>query len=150
VRPASFDLDRHASLHTVYFKKKDHDAPEALEVRATRSDGEFWFLKFKGMTTPEAVGHLSGGMLFIPAEERLELPADMVYVSDVPGMRVVDENGQEIGTVKEVLDQGAQDILVVQGRGKEILIPWNDNFVRRVDQADRLVSVDLSALRDIL
>ena len=150
VRPASFDLDRHASLHTVYFKKRDQDAPEALEVRATRSDGELWFLKFKGMPTPEAVAHLSGGMLFIPVAERLELPKDMIYVSDVPGMKVLDENGQEVGAVKEVLDQGAQDILVVQTRGKEILIPWNDHFVRNIDQAARQVSVDLSALRGIL
>lgn len=150
VRPATFDFDRHTGLARVYFRKRDNGAAEALEVKSTRADGEFWYLKFKDLRTPEAIAHLSGGQLLIPEEERLELPEDMVYVSDVPGMAVIDEEGKTIGKVVEVLEQGANDMLVVGTGRQDLLIPWNDNFVRKIDKAARTVLVDISTLRGIL
>jgi len=150
VRPATFDFDRHASLAKVYFRKKDGGEILELEVRGTRGDGEFWYLKFEGMRTPEAIAHLSGGQLLIPDSERLELPEDMIYVSDVPGMEVLDENGAVVGSVVEVLEQGASEMLVVSTGKKDLHIPWNDHFVKGIDKAGRKVSVDLSALRGLL
>lgn len=150
VSPASFDFERHTSLGTVYFRKREGEAPEALEVRSTRADAESWYLKFKDLRTPEAVARLSGGQLLIPAEERLELPEDMVYVSDVPGMMVIDEEGKTLGKVVEVLEQGAQELLVVGTGKQDLLIPWNDNFVKQIDKAARKVLVDISTLRGIL
>ena len=149
VRPATFDIDRITSLDRVLFKKKDSDEPESLELRGSRNDGEFWFLKFKDMRTPEAAARLSGGLLLLPSEERLELPPDMVYLSDLPGMKVLDEEGREVGTVAEVRE-GAQDLIAVRTPKGETLIPWNDHFVRMVDKAAREVRVNLSGLRDIL
>ncbi len=150
VRPASFDFDRHADLSRIFFRKREGAEVAELEVRDSRADGEFWYFKFKDMRTPEAIAHLSGGQLLIPAEERLELPDDMVYVSDVPGMDVIDETGAAVGPVIEVLDQGAGEILVVGTGRKSIHIPWNDHFVKGIDKAGRKVTVDLSALRGLL
>ncbi len=150
IRPATFDFDRHANLSKVYFRKRVGQEAEALEVRATRADSEYWYLKFKGMLTPESVAHLSGGQLLIPAEERLELPADMVYLSDVPGMAVIDEEGVTIGSVVEVLEQGASEMLVVGTGKKDLLIPWNDHFVKSIDIQTRQVRVDVSALRGLM
>jgi 16S rRNA processing protein RimM len=150
VRPASFDFDRHARLEKVYFRKREGAEIAELEVRASRADGEFWYLKFKDLRTPESIAHLSGGQLLIPASERLELPEDMVYLSDVPGMEVIDETGAVVGPVVEVLEQGAGEMLVVGTGKKDILIPWNDHFVKGIDKAARQVKVDLSALRGLL
>ena len=150
VRPATFDFERHADLRTVYFRKREGQEIQALEIRGTRADTEFWYLKFKDLRTPESVAHLSGGQLLIPAEERLELPPDMVYLSDVPGMAVIDEEGKTVGSVVEVLEQGASEMLVVGTGKKDLLIPWNDHFVIRIDKAERVVRVDISALRDLL
>jgi 16S rRNA processing protein RimM len=150
IRPATFDFERHSQLSTVYFRKREGAEVEALEVRATRADSDSWFLKFKGKLTPESVAHLSGGQLLIPAEERLELPEDMVYVSDVPGMIVIDEEGKKVGKVVEVLEQGANELIVVATGKKDLMIPWNDHFVKKIDKAARQVLVDISALRGIL
>jgi 16S rRNA processing protein RimM len=150
VRPASFDFDRHAGLSRIFFRKRDGAEVSELEVRESRADGEFWYFKFKDLRTPEAVAHLSGGQLLLPAEERLELPEDMVYLSDVPGMDVFDETGALVGPVIEVLEQGAGEILVVGTGRKSIHIPWNDHFVKGIDKAGRKVNVDLSALRGLL
>ena len=150
VRPATFDPERHTSLARVFFKKKEDSEPLELEIRSTRADADYWFLKFKDMKTPEAVAHLSGGFLFVAEEDTLELPEDMVYVSDVPGMKVVDEEGKDVGTVYQVVDQGAQELLSVRTGAKELLIPWNDHFVKHIDKVGRIVHVDMSTLRGLL
>lgn len=150
VRPASFDPERHATLDRVIFKKKEGAEPQDLEVRSSRADEEWWYFKFKGMKTPESVAVLSGGYLFVPESERLELPEDMVYLSDVPGMKVVDETGAELGTVAEVLDQGSGELLLVRTGAKELIIPWNDHFVQSIDKVTRVVKVDISTLRGLL
>ena len=150
IRPATFDFDRHADLTTVYFRKREGAEVLTLEVRATRADADSWYLKFKDMRTPESIAHLSGGQLLIPAEERLELPEDMVYISDVPGMIVIDEEGKKLGKVREVLEQGPNELLVVGTGKKDLLIPWNDHFVKRIDKTERTVHVDISTLRSLL
>lgn len=150
VRPASFDMDRHESLEKVFFRKREDAEPEELEVRASRFDGENWFLKFKGRNTPESVQPLSGGYLYVAQEDALELPEDMVYVSDLPGMKVLDEEDRELGTVAQVVEQGAQDLISVKVGAKELLIPWNDHFVKAIDKESRTVRVDISALRGLL
>ena len=150
IRPATFDFERHTDLATVYFRKREGAEVLALEVRATRADSDSWYLKFKDMRTPESIAHLSGGQLLIPSEERLELPEDMVYVSDVPGMIVMDEVGKKLGKVKEVLEQGPNELLVVATGKKDLLVPWNDHFVKRIDKVERVVHVDISTLRSLL
>ena len=150
VHPASFDFDRHATLSKVFFRKRAGDKPIALEIRGSRADADHWYFKFKDLKTPESIAHLSGGQLLIPEAEKLALPEDMVYLSEVPGMQVVDENGESIGSVVEVLEQGAHELLVVATSKKEIHIPWNDHFVKKVDKVARRVDVDLSMLRGLL
>lgn len=150
VRPASFDPERHASLERVFFKKREGDEALEVEVSASRADGEFWYLKFAGMKTPESVIHLSGGLLLVAEEDQAELPEDMVFVSDLPGMSVVDEEGKDLGKVAHVLDQGAQELIAVRVGLKEILIPWNDHFVKRIDKEARVVHVDMTTLRGLL
>ena len=150
IRPETFDFNRYTSLSKVYFRKNENEEPIALEIRGSRADAESWYFKFKDYKTPEAVAPFSGGQLLIPIEDRLELPEDMVYLSEMPGMQVVDENGDSVGPLLEIIDQGANDLLIVSTPKKEIHIPWNDHFVKKVDKEKRIITVDLSILRSIL
>ncbi len=150
VRPASFDFDRHAELKRVFFRKRNGQEILELEVAGSRADQENWFFKFKDLKTPEAVAHLSGGQLLIALEDRLELPDNMVYVSEVIGMAVLDEKGDTVGKVVEVQESGASELLVVATSKKEIHIPWNDHFVKSIERDAKVVRIDLSLLRDIL
>jgi len=70
------------------------------------------------------------------------LEADEYLLADLPGCTVVDEDGVEIGVVKEVLT-GPQPILVIHGGGHERLLPAVPAFVHQVDTAARRVIVEL-------
>ena len=149
VRPETFDYDRHALLKKVYCRNGEGET-ERMTVSASRCDGEFWYLKFDDLKTPEAVAHLSGRQLMVTVEDRLELPAGLVYHSELPGMTVKDELGGTVGTVGGVMETGAQEYILVQTEKGEIPLPWNDRFVKRIDRETRTVDVDLSSIRGVL
>ena len=155
-RPETFDFDRYQSLKRVFARGRTGEIID-LEIRAARADGQFWYFKFDDHRTPEAVAELSGRELLIDSAERLELPEGMVYFSDIPGMKAVDERGEPAGELVEVREAGATEYLVLRAPDaarpegyKEVLVPWNDHFVKKIDKAERVVHFDLSALRGVV
>jgi 16S rRNA processing protein RimM len=150
VKPETFDFERHAQLKRVYCRKRHGKEIEVLTVRKTRADNRFWYLQFEDIKTPEAALHLSGRELCVGPEDRLELPAGMVYFSDLPGMMALDENGEKAGMVVEVMETGAQEYLVVRTSRGDLPVPWNDQFVKRIDTVNKVVEMDLSSLRGVL
>lgn len=64
------------------------------------------------------------------------------YWADLEGLRVVDADDRELGTVDHLLATGANDVLVVQGE-KEILIPFlYGTVIREVDLDEGRIHVD--------
>jgi 16S rRNA processing protein RimM len=69
-------------------------------------------------------------------------PADNeFYWADLVGLRVVNERDEDLGDVKEVIETGANDVLVVQGE-RERLIPFTQAVVKQVHVAGRVIRVE--------
>jgi len=150
IKPETFDFNRYESLERVFARDHEGNVTE-LQVRAKRADANFWYLKFDDRRTPEAAADLSGKELLIDAADKLELPEGMVYFSDLPGMNVVDENGDSIGSVLEVREAGPSEYIVVKTpAGNEVAVPWQEPFVLKIDKQARLVELDISTLRGVL
>ncbi len=82
--------------------------------------------------------------LLAPLHE-LDPPASgQVYLHDLPGMRVVDREGRQIGDVVEVYELPQGLVLDVRrGEGKEdVMIPYREGVIVRVDAAGRTLEVD--------
>ena len=56
------------------------------------------------------------------------LPEGTFFLADIIGLSVVDEQGQALGTLKEVLSPSVQQVYVVDGE-REILIPAVPEFI---------------------
>ncbi|MGD8378525.1 MAG: ribosome maturation factor RimM [Gammaproteobacteria bacterium] len=71
-----------------------------------------------------------------------ELAAGEYYWADLQGLEVVTVGGLILGRVDQLLETGANDVLVVQGE-RERLIPWvRGEVVRKVDTAAGRIEVD--------
>ena len=86
---------------------------------------------------------LIGSFLFVREEDRVLPSPGSYYVDELIGLRVVDEAGSNIGTVREVMKLPAQDIYVVEQNGKRIMIPAVREFVLRVDIQQGVMVVKL-------
>ncbi len=72
----------------------------------------------------------------------IRLPKGSFFLQDILGARVVDEQGNEIGTLTDVLERPAQNIYVVQGE-TEHLIPAVPEFILKTDADAGIVTVRL-------
>lgn len=70
-----------------------------------------------------------------------QLPPGGYFIQDILGAKVVTEDGQEVGLLKEVLDLPGNDVYVVQGPEREILIPVVPEFVLNTDTAAGVITV---------
>ncbi len=66
------------------------------------------------------------------------------YWTDLEGMRVVNQDGLDLGVVDSLMDNGAHGILVVLG-DRERLIPFVPAYVSDVDRDARRILVDWGA-----
>lgn len=118
--------------------------PQAMEMECAKFHGKGIVAKLKGIDTPEAAAALKGAVGLL-REDFPELEDDEVYWVDVIGAKVVNTKGEEIGTVRSITDNGAHDVLEVNGvKGKLILIPLVPEYVELVDMENKEVTVDWS------
>lgn len=136
------------------------DFPERFEdletVIALLPNGErrelkienFWFqkdriiLKFDGFDSIEKAETLRGAEICIPESEAVKLEEDEFFDWELEGCEVETIDGEKIGRVKEIMRTGGTEILVVEGKDKDYLIPFAETICTKVDIENKLIKVD--------
>ena len=140
------------------------DFPERFEetgtVFAVKSNGEraelklekHWFqkdrvvLKFAGIDSIEAAQEFINSEICIPESEAVELEEDEFFDWELIGCKVETIEGEQIGTVREVMRTGGTEILVVDSAAdekKDFLIPFANDICVETDVENKLIRVDL-------
>lgn len=115
-----------------------------LEIKNVKFFKNLVILKFKGVDNINDIEKYKGRDLWIPREEGQELEEDEYYIADLLGMSVVLEDGQEFGTLKDVMETGANDVYVVEDtKGEEILLPAIKECILDVDVEKNVMTIHL-------
>ncbi|MEL5848253.1 MAG: ribosome maturation factor RimM [Candidatus Igneacidithiobacillus chanchocoensis] len=94
-----------------------------------------------GVEDRELARTLIGQEIAIPAADLPPLPEGEYYWRDLIGLQVVNRESVLLGRVKNLLETGANDVLVVVDEaGAETLIPWTAEVT--VDRVQRQIQVD--------
>jgi 16S rRNA processing protein RimM len=100
-------------------------------------------IKFTGISDREAAAELTGRYVLVDAESLPPLPEDQYYRFQVLGMRVVSTEGDELGSVEDVFSTRENDVYVVRGADREILLPAIDDVVVDIDIESRTMTVEV-------
>ncbi len=111
------------------------------EVREAVSQPPWMILNLRGVEKAEDAQSLAGKEVLIEKETLPDLDEGEYYWADILGMAVETEEGKRIGTMKEILETGANDVWVIEGKRGEILIPATDEVIRDVDAQRRVIRV---------
>ncbi|EFO79210.1 hypothetical protein OSCT_2873 [Oscillochloris trichoides DG-6] len=99
-------------------------------------------LTLRDLETREAVDELRGCEVFIRQSDAAPLGTDEYYLHDLIGLQVLTEANQEIGTVREIIETGVHEVLIVSRPGQpDALIPVVREFVVNLDLAARQVVI---------
>ncbi|NLI70985.1 MAG: 16S rRNA processing protein RimM [Firmicutes bacterium] len=142
VFPQSDFLERCHGLKSV--RIKESGGFRIAEVEKARIQGKLWVIKLVGVDSREEADAMKGDNLYILPEERVPLPPGHYYHSEIVGMQVCSEEGNFLGTVKEIVPSAAQDIYVVEkAGGGEFLMPAAKQIVKEIDTRRGRMRVDL-------
>ena len=119
ISKTDFAEERYKPGNTLYLFAEGAAEPIKVTVSAHRLHKQFHLLQFKEMPSLNEVEHLRNMVIKVPEEDLGELEEDEFYFHEIIGCEVVSEDGELIGTVKEILTPGANDVWVVARKGKK-------------------------------
>ena len=118
-------------------------APAAFTVSGLRWHSGRLLLSFEEIADRNAAEDVRGTLLVVPVDpdETPEDPEEF-YDHQLVGLSVVLATGEVVGELTEVVHGAAQDLLVVDAGGREVLVPFVSALVPEVDLEGRRVVVD--------
>lgn len=109
-----------------------------------RMQGEGVIARLEGINDRDAARALIGVEIAVHRRELPPAESGEYYWSDLEGLKVVNLDGVELGTVSHLFETGANDVLVVVGE-RQRLIPFTRDAVKDVDLQARMLRVDWDA-----
>ena len=120
-----------------------------VHIRSARFQKDRVILGFKEFTDISEVEPYKKCLLFVTRENAVPLEEDEYYIKDLIGLSVYLEDGSVFGTLKDVLETGANDVYVMDHEGKEVLVPAIRECIREVSvEEGRMVIHLLPGLLD--
>ncbi len=142
VFPTTDDAARFKMLKQVYVDTGRELMP--LEIENVKFFKNMVILKFKEFNNIDQVQIYRSKDLLITRDQAVELGEDEYFIGDLIGLKVVMEDGSELGVVRDVLETGANDVYIVDAPGnKEILIPAIADCVKDVDLQAGVITIHL-------
>lgn len=115
-----------------------------LDIKNVRFFKNLVILKFDGIDNINDIEKYKGCDLWIPREEAQELAEDEYYIADLLGMKVILDDGTEFGTLKNVMETGANDVYIVDSpEHGEVLLPAIKECILDVDVEANTMTVHL-------
>ena len=115
---------------------------EPLVIKTIRQQDRALLLSFEGIEDKDTVGKLRNLIVYVKNADLPKLPEGEYYYHELMDLTVIDEKGQTLGVLTEILETGANDVYVVQTpQGEEILLPVIDGVILKVDLERRELRV---------
>jgi 16S rRNA processing protein RimM len=152
-------LRRPHGLHGEMVLEPHTDFPERIEpgrklylgdkhtpasLAAVRRHGSNLLVRFDGYDTPESAGRHRNHWVYALVRDLAPLPQGKHYTHELIGLEVVDDDGNRLGILEEILETGANDVYLVRGTaGKELLLPAIPSVIQDLDMDRRILTVHL-------
>lgn len=137
---------RFAAGSKLLMLNEENGASLEVKVVSSRQNKNVYILKLEGFNDINQVEKYKGWVLKVSEANLVDLDEGEYYYHEIIGCRVVTEEGEELGTISEILSPGANDVWVVdrpKGSGKQLLLPVIDEVLISVNTKEKIVTVRL-------
>jgi 16S rRNA processing protein RimM len=142
VLPLTDNLKRFGQIRRLYFQAKD--GLRELKLLGYRPFQGYVLLRFDGITDLTAAEALGRGLIFIPRQERPQLPAGRYYYDEIEGLKVYTVSGELLGTVVRIIETGSNDVYCVEdASGAQVLIPALKSVIQEINLEQGKMVVEL-------
>jgi len=120
------------------------------DIEQGRPHGKTLVVKLAGCDDRDQAQLFVGSSIAVFRSQLPDTESGEHYWSDILGMDVADTDGLVLGQVKDIMETGSNDVLVVRdtvnkkgsGKASDILIPWLiDDVIINIDADKKLITV---------
>lgn len=128
----------------VFLDRDGSKVPLAIEALRVVQD---ILVKFENVDDPSEANAWANLQVYLPSDEVTEGPSQAgetdLQFHDLKGFLIVDQTLGSIGPITEVRDFPQQEMAVVDYNGHEVLIPLNVVFIKKINNLDKVISMNL-------
>ena len=141
---AKLDTDQpelYENLDSVLVEYRNNLIPFFIESSQLHKS-ELLRIKFEDIDTEQDADSILKSDLYLPLDFLPKLEGDKFYFHEVIGFTIEDVNFGKVGIIKGVNDNTAQALFEIDRDGIEILIPMNDELIKKVDRKNKIILVE--------
>lgn len=132
VYPTTDDAQRFKKLKNVLLDNEKEK--RNLKIQNVKFFKQFVILKFEEIDNINDVEKYKGSSLYVPRKQAVKLEKDEYFIADLIGLKVIAQEEKLEGTLKDVMETGANDVYVIAlSDGRELLLPAIKECVLSVD-----------------
>lgn len=132
------DFDRFRVGNTLYLQKEDKMIP--IEINSHRVHQGLDLITFNNLKDINLVLDYVGCYIYTE-HNRQELKDNEYYVEELIGLKAISTEGEEIGIVEDVREVPQGYLLEVRHKGKIVLIPFVDEFIKEITASEIKIAV---------
>ena len=135
--PSRFKKLKKVTLHTQRGEEIE------LDVVLARFFKKFVIVKFKQFNNINEVEKFRGCELTIDRKDAIKLQPGEFYCADLIGLTIVDEDDNELGTLTEILQTGANDVyeMTKKDSDEKVYIPAIKDCIRSIDMQEKKITI---------
>jgi 16S rRNA processing protein RimM len=150
IEPCTNDSARFSLVETlpiVYLERNGVYAPQrVLSSRVNGSSGVV--LALEGVTDRGQAEALRGQWLYVDRGHAVKPDPDAEFICDLIGCEAYDEEGALIGSVRDVLQPGGNDVYDIKTAAGAVLVPALKFVITSVDVAARRITVNRERMNE--
>ncbi len=140
VFPTTDDAGRFKQLKEVLLDTGKERIP--MEIQQVKFFKNMVILKFKGFDSINDIEIYKGKDLLVTRDHAVKLGPDENFIVDLIGLKVMTDEGEELGTLTDVIQTGANDVYEVTMENKRtLLLPAIKQCILNVDLEEGKVLV---------
>jgi 16S rRNA processing protein RimM len=127
-------------MESVYVDFGNNLVPFFIE-KSSLHKGNQLRVRFEDVNSEADADAILKSDIYLPLTLLPKLTGDQFYFHEIIGFKVVDRIFGEVGIIVKINETAAQPLFEIDREGKEIFIPMVDEFIKKVDRANKTIEV---------
>ena len=130
-------------LDAVFIEEKSSLIPYFIKKITVHNSKKSAVVYFEDIEDFDQAQAIINRHLYLPLTSLPKLEGNKFYFHEVLGFKIIDTHKGDLGAIKEVLDYPNQSLFQVFYNEKEILIPVNDDIIKKVDRTKKEIHIEM-------
>lgn len=142
VKPFTDNINRFDNLKNIYVE--NHKNRKQYEIEEVKYHKDMVLIKFKGVDKVEEAENLRNSYLKVNRKDEPELEEGTYYIVDLLGLNVYSDEGNLLGKLDDIFNNGSSDIYVVKDEsGKQLLLPAISDVIKEINLEESKIVVHI-------